>query len=309
MIRLLPTPNCMDMLPPHKDLDGLRRMGGGGYANLRDEIGLLKETIGMNERYEGSNTEFLPTPRARDVKGHNQRRNQDCLEGATSFGMRVSAGPQRTVDWGRFTPAIRRWETILDRPAPCPTETTGALRRWLTGKARPEWLDPSWLKTHAPRPDGRVCVDQPMRDRMIRVWRSMSDGSDLIAPFWHRIGSMDPDLPIPSTLLPAKCVTDYWDDMRRAQWRRGGSRGEYRALTLAHLSPRFSEWMMGLPDGWITGPDVWHGVDGNHRNMQLKLAGNGVVPQQAAAAIRWALDVRDRLTVGDGEQEVTHMVA
>lgn len=43
---------------------------------------------------------------------------------------------------------------------------------------------------------------------------------------------------------------------------------------------------MGLPDGWVT--DV-----GISRNDQLKALGNGVVPQQAAAAIRHLLGVRE----------------
>lgn len=57
------------------------------------------------------------------------------------------------------------------------------------------------------------------------------------------------------------------------------------------LSPRFVEWMMGLPDGWVTDPAI-----GITSNEQLKALGNGVVPQQAAAAIRWLLDVRARAT-------------
>lgn len=47
------------------------------------------------------------------------------------------------------------------------------------------------------------------------------------------------------------------------------------------LSPRFTEWMMGLPDGWVTAPEI-----GLTRNEQLKACGNGVVPQQAIAAMR-----------------------
>jgi DNA (cytosine-5)-methyltransferase 1 len=46
------------------------------------------------------------------------------------------------------------------------------------------------------------------------------------------------------------------------------------------LSPWFVEWMMGLPAGHVTG------VPGLTRTAQLKALGNGVVPQQAAAAIR-----------------------
>jgi DNA (cytosine-5)-methyltransferase 1 len=45
------------------------------------------------------------------------------------------------------------------------------------------------------------------------------------------------------------------------------------------LSPAFVEWMMGLPAGWVTD------IDGLSRNAQLKALGNGVVPQQAYAAL------------------------
>ena len=50
------------------------------------------------------------------------------------------------------------------------------------------------------------------------------------------------------------------------------------------LSPAFTEWMMGLPEGWVTD------VPGLSRNAQLKALGNGVVPQQAAMALRLLLD-------------------
>lgn len=45
------------------------------------------------------------------------------------------------------------------------------------------------------------------------------------------------------------------------------------------LSPLFVEWMMGLAAGWVTD------VPGLSRPQQLKALGNGVVPQQAYAAI------------------------
>ena len=46
------------------------------------------------------------------------------------------------------------------------------------------------------------------------------------------------------------------------------------------LSARFVEWLMGLPDGHVTGPDL-----GLSRERQLRMLGNGVVPQQAALAV------------------------
>ena len=51
------------------------------------------------------------------------------------------------------------------------------------------------------------------------------------------------------------------------------------------LSPVFVEWLMGLPAGWVTD------VPGITRNEALKALGNGVVPQQAAAALRTLLSV------------------
>ncbi len=44
------------------------------------------------------------------------------------------------------------------------------------------------------------------------------------------------------------------------------------------LSPRFAEWMMGLPDGWVTGVGI-------PRSAQLKCLGNGVVWQQCKLAL------------------------
>ncbi len=51
------------------------------------------------------------------------------------------------------------------------------------------------------------------------------------------------------------------------------------------LSARFTEWMMGLDEGWVTSPEI-----GLTRNEALKACGNGVVPQQAALALNILLD-------------------
>lgn len=64
-----------------------------------------------------------------------------------------------------------------------------------------------------------------------------------------------------------------------------GTRGGQR------LSPTFVEWLMGWPAGWVTG------VPGISRSDQLKICGNGVVPQQAAAALRLLISVDASLEV------------
>lgn len=50
------------------------------------------------------------------------------------------------------------------------------------------------------------------------------------------------------------------------------------------LNPELTEWMMGWPAGHVTDPAI-----GLSRAEQLKACGNGVVPQQAAAALRGLL--------------------
>ena len=49
------------------------------------------------------------------------------------------------------------------------------------------------------------------------------------------------------------------------------------------LSSLFTEWLMGLPEGHITGHNL-------SRADELKMAGNGVVPQQAEIALRFLID-------------------
>jgi DNA (cytosine-5)-methyltransferase 1 len=44
------------------------------------------------------------------------------------------------------------------------------------------------------------------------------------------------------------------------------------------LNAKFVEYMMGLPGGWVTDLDL-------SRSQQLKMLGNGVVPQQAYYAL------------------------
>jgi DNA (cytosine-5)-methyltransferase 1 len=85
------------------------------------------------------------------------------------------------IAWGPYAPAIRRWESVLGRPAPSPTET--------------------------------------------------------------------------------------------------GPKGGQR------LNPALTEWMMGLPAGWICD------VPGLSRSDMLSLAGDGVVPQQATEALRRLLPI------------------
>jgi DNA (cytosine-5)-methyltransferase 1 len=51
------------------------------------------------------------------------------------------------------------------------------------------------------------------------------------------------------------------------------------------LNPKFVEYMMGLPEGWVTDLPI-------SRNQQLMMLGNGVVPQQAFYALELLCKIR-----------------
>ena len=192
-MEMLPTPNTMEHreIKTPEQIAELKAKSPGGYRNLRESV--------IND--------LLPTPIVRDYKDGSAAQERDgkvstdtvaravfnsgevllgtprtsSANGATDKQIQAGAPKARLEDqvhtsWGKFEPAIRRWEAVLGRPAPEPT-----------------------------KPDGK-------------------DGS-------HR------------------------------------------------LSSRFTEWMMGLPDGWIT-------EAGLTRVDELKACGNGVVPQQAELALR-----------------------
>jgi DNA (cytosine-5)-methyltransferase 1 len=134
----------------------LKLRSPGGYKNLRETV--------IND--------LIPTPTTRDYKDGQAEHKRDGVVQTDTVARALFHGR-----WGQFEPAIERWESILGRKAPEPTEPTG--------------------KDGAPR-----------------------------------------------------------------------------------LSAKFTEWMMGVPDGWITSLEI-----GIKRNEQLKACGNGVVPQQAVLAL------------------------
>lgn len=163
---LLPTPNTMEHreIKSAEQIAEMKLRSPGGYRNLREVV--------INEM---DVDKLLPTVTTQDGKNNGaesqMRRNTKPL----------NAEVMDETNWGQFEPAIRRWEKILNRQAPAPTEPSG------------------------------------------------KDGN-------HR------------------------------------------------LSAKFTEWMMGLPDGHVTDPDI-----GITRNDQLKACGNGVVPQQAEFALRYLM--------------------
>lgn len=153
-LSLLPTPAARlgdGRGSPDADL-AARRMGEQGRRNLDDAVALLPTPAARDaDRGAGWGDQpgrplsetihrLLPTPRASDGAkgGPNQRGSSGDL------ALPAAVQPGR---WGRYGPAIARWETVLGRPAPDPTEPgrTGKPRlaprfvEWMQG------LDDGWV--------------------------------------------------------------------------------------------------------------------------------------------------------------------
>lgn len=164
--------------------------GHGQQLHARAMAGVEGQTEGSPQQRERTRRESDAgsVDVAADAESNEQRESAKLDGLRAELGNGVDAGAVRLerngqdrddVNWGKYAPAIRRWEAVLDRAAPAPT-TPG--------------------RNDRPR-----------------------------------------------------------------------------------LNPQFVEWMMGLPAGWVTG----HGLSAA---KELKMLGNGVVPQQAHAAITQLLE-------------------
>lgn len=186
----LGTPNTMDSLPPRYGEAYEKVKNAGGRKN-RQSSGNLREQV-VHLLPKENKQPNLPTPTTRDHKDGTKEHSRDGKVQTDTVARAVFNSSEITnTNWGKFEPAIRRWENTINRPAPAPTTADG------------------------------------------------KDGA-------HR------------------------------------------------LSSKFTEWMMGLPEGWITGV-------GLSRNDELKACGNGVVPQQAELALRMLLDGITVSSTGGGQ--------
>lgn len=221
---------------------------------------------------------MLPTPTSRDVHGPNQRNDDTCLPGALTHHMQQGFGP--------YTPAVRHWERTLGRPAPYPStipHTTATRIHTL-----PQGVTDPTLTRRLIRHQGQF--NWPLTGLQTPGFQKLARQFNRYAPDpCFRFNPTPHDVtPLPASVLPAPVVLHEWSAIWQTQ--------HGRIPSLRQLNPRFVEWMMGLPDGWVTDPNLYDdATPPARRRLQLRMLGNGVVPQQGAAAIRWLLTQRDRL--------------
>ena len=254
----------------------------------------------------GTPMNLLPTPTARDGKdseiGPAKHRPDD-----------VDTLSRALVDFGHYAPAVQRWERILGRAAPDPTEVSSGSRRKCEVHGDSKEVR-SGKVLHRMR---EANVSQTVREREVGRSRSFPAEEALFTGLCEYKRKSDRE-PVPSSCqgTSENGLRDMWDStgstctscgprsrkqqsvesentMRelpsttslagRSGQAPGGHSASKTCTCKRVLSPRFCEWMMGLPAGWVT--DV-----GLPRTQQLRALGNGVVPQQAAEAIRFMVN-------------------
>lgn len=126
---LLPTPQTMDGLPalsPEKIAESKERTPAG-YSNLRESV--------IND--------LLPTPTA--VDGNTVAQSEldaDDPKHRLKVAAQVLARKSvvNEIDWGKFQPAIERWEKIIGREAPAPTKPDGKDGAHRLSSKLTEWM-------------------------------------------------------------------------------------------------------------------------------------------------------------------------
>lgn len=216
---------------------------------------------------------FLPTPTSRDWRGHNQRRDTSCLTGAllptpaAYDGERGGAQDPAKRAAGGHSITLQDATyglSLLPTPRAGDGEKGGPNQRGSSG----DYMLPSAAVQLLPTP---VVTDSTgTRNRTA----GRSEGAKP-----HAVGTTLGDVAYERSWGDYAPAIHRWEHLTRPapDPTETGPKGSPR------LSARFSEWMMGLPQGWVTD------VPGITRNEALKALGNGVVPQQAAAAIADAL--------------------
>lgn len=92
-------------------------------------------------RKHGDDVQLMPTPQVDDSKntGHNQDRRPTLAS---------EVWASHDTNWGKFEPAIRKWEEVLGRPAPTPTKPDGKDGAHRLSSAFTEFmmgLEPGWI--------------------------------------------------------------------------------------------------------------------------------------------------------------------
>lgn len=226
-----------------------------GYTNLK---GLTRALRLLCARVDPSGVEvenlpvlrLLPTPVARDTKGVGRQSG-------------IPSTILQSDGLNYYKTALDRWSHVIGRPYPKPLLVSDRAGQALE-YADTTLTNPAWLRKHAfTRRFTTVC--DPERERVWQLGLPHISDED-ICPAAYR------GVQVPFDQVPPVAVTDLWRQ-----------RIANLPVTLGKTNPQFVEWLMGLPEGWVTDKAVAYK---RPYFAQIRMLGNGVVPQQAGLALQ-----------------------
>lgn len=159
LLKLLPTPNTMEPreIKTPEQIAELKKRSPGGYRNLRESV--VNDLLPTPVAQEGIEA---PAQQTSDVKSKNGQvwlsnvakdfepklgtPRTSSANGSTPKQVADGATKSRIedqvllTDWGKFQPAITRWETVIGRPAPAPTKPDGKDGQHRLSADFTEWL-------------------------------------------------------------------------------------------------------------------------------------------------------------------------
>jgi hypothetical protein len=253
---LFPTPNTMEHreIKTPEQIAALKAKSPGGYRNLRETVvnELFPTPItsdyknGKSSSGYGANLPetaktLMPTPTTRDYKDGSQPHQRD--------------GKVQTDTVARAV--FNSGEVLLGTPRATAANSSSKQVELGAPKARIE--DQVKLFNTPTTMDAKATNNPEIAQKFLDQGRQTCLTYD-VATNW---GKFEPAIRRWEAIIGRPAPEPTKPD---------GKEGNHR------LSSKFTEWMMGLPDGWIT--DI-----GLKRNDELKACGNGVVPQQAELAL------------------------
>lgn len=280
---------------------------GTDFQSLPNAVCALLPTPAVNDMGAGKTVEAWDEWTARMKSSHGS---------GNGHGASLHIESLRSDKWGQYAPAIARWEAVLGRPAPAPTEVSTKSRERCPVHGDPqegrpgeelrdmrEGLDAQEVRQWATGGQGRIPKTPELLSGVREHQGAGHKGRPSLASqeapegfvrglLGHEGFTRSPQGQEPREQrcgeprnalceLPPEAALE--GGPREADARE--SVGESCACK-RRLSPEFVSWMMGLPAGWVT--DL-----GLTCNEELKILGNSVVRQQAAAATRaWVCDMR-----------------
>jgi DNA (cytosine-5)-methyltransferase 1 len=270
---LFPTPNTMDSLPARSGEARERNLHRGGSKSRRTSSGNLREDV----VYLLPKTELLPTPNTME---HREIKTPEQIAALKA----KSPGGYRNLR-----------ETVVNELFPTPKALDGVKGNLKTsqerldsghqvdlpniaidllGTPRANAANSSAKQVNQGAPKARLEDQVLLPTPTVAQGRNETSGRQEGSK--HHSGTTLNDVVYKTAWGKFEPAIRRWESVidRPAPepTKPDGKDGNHR------LSSKFTEWMMGLPDGWIT--DI-----GLKRNDELKACGNGVVPQQAELAL------------------------